>query len=58
MKTYDRFHMFMSGALIVGFIGPMDQIMSFLSISRRTILKGHMDFSMLSLDSSSRKTWV
>ena len=41
--------MFMAGALIVGFIGPMDQIMSFLLISRRAILnseltKGHMDF--------------
>ena len=63
MTKYDRFHMFMAGALIVGFIGPMDQIMSLLLISRRAILnfeltKGHMDFSMLSLDSSSRKTWV
>ena len=28
MTKYDRFHMFMAGALIVGFIGPMDQIMS------------------------------
>ena len=64
---YDRFHMFMAGALFVGFIRPMDQIMSFLLISRRAIFefrvnqkltKGHMDFSVLSLDSSSRKTWV
>ena len=36
-------------------IGPMDQIMAFLLISRRYILnseltKSHMDFSVLSLD--------
>ena len=45
-------------------IGPMDQIMAFLLISRRDIFefrvnqeltKSHMDFSVLSLDSSSRK---
>ena len=42
MTQYDRFHMFMAGALIVGFIGPMDQIMSFLLISRRAILNSEL----------------
>ena len=40
--------MFMAGALIVGFIGPMDQIMSFLLIFEfrvnQELTKGHMDF--------------
>ena len=45
MTKYDRFHMFMAGPLIVGFImfiGPMDQIMSFLLISRRAILNSEL----------------
>ena len=42
MTKYDRFHMFMAGALIVGFIGPMDQIMSFLLISGRAILNSEL----------------
>ena len=42
MTKYDRFHMFMAGALIVGFIGHMDQIISFLLISRRAILNSEL----------------
>ena len=34
--------MFMAGALIVGFIGPMDQIMLFLLILRRAILNSEL----------------
>ena len=44
----------------MGSIGPINQIMPFLLNSRRAIFnseltKSHMDFSVLSLDSSCRK---
>ena len=68
VTKYDRFHMFMAGALIVGFIGPIHGSNNVISVDFKEshfefrvyqeLTKGHMDFSMLSLDSSSRKTWV
>ena len=67
MTKYDRFHMFMSGALIVGFIwahGSNNVISVDFKESHfefrvnQELTKGHMNLSVLSLDSSSRKTWV